>query len=192
MKTEHSFNQHRLDRSNQTRFQVGRKMTSANYPKTYRNVMEVLVVKEVERQLKQLPANLARYIEPSQVITFALNHLPPLYASSEEGWQQQCHRAEQDLQEKIQTVVRQSFAAIQRDPLRSSTPLPPPEGTEERIAHNALNALQELLLQGDLTWNTMVETVRQTLVQAMEGELTQAQTEKITRRQRKRDRYRGL
>jgi len=155
--------------------------------------MEILVAKEVKRQLRQLPPNLAKYIEQVEVATYALNRLPPLYASSEEGLRQQQLRGEKNFAEQIATAVRQALAAVQRDPLRISTPLAPEEGSEYHDAYIALQDLQELLQQDVLNWRNLASTVRHTLLQAIQGDLTQQQMNRITRRvDRKHSRYRGL
>ena len=90
----------------------------------YRNVLESLVAEETCRQLMNLPPNLVKYINPAQVIAYALNRLPPLYATSFEGWQRQQKRATEELGNQITTAVRQGLAAVQRDPLKRVTPLP--------------------------------------------------------------------
>ena len=64
-------------------------------------------------------------------MAYALNRLPALYATSEEGWHRQQLRAKQQLKEQIVTAVRQGLAAVQKDPLKSSTPLKG-EGTAEQ------------------------------------------------------------
>lgn len=53
--------------------------------RAYQNIMENLVHKEIHRQLKRLPQKLAEYIDVVEVATYALNRVPPLYASSERG-----------------------------------------------------------------------------------------------------------
>ena len=87
------------------------------------NVMEILVAEETDRQLRRCPSALLNYVKAVEVETYALNRLPPLYAASHEGLEYQKERAHQSYGAKIQTVVRQAFAAIQQDPLRRSTPL---------------------------------------------------------------------
>lgn len=86
------------------------------------NLMEILVKREIFQQLKKIPANTARYIQPGEVATFALNRLPPLYVSSEQGKIYQLDRAKA-FQPKIRAAVLQGIAAVLRDPLRKSTPL---------------------------------------------------------------------
>ncbi len=89
----------------------------------YCNVLEPLVTAEVMRQLAELPPNLVKYIKPEEAIAYALNRLPPLYATSQEGWKRQQEKAQTDLAENIFLAVRQGLAAVQRDPLKASTPL---------------------------------------------------------------------
>ena len=101
-----------------------------NYTKAYLNAIEPLVVAEVERQLKRLPPHLLKYIHPEQVVAYALNRLPAMYATCEDGWHRQQQKAK-SLRKEIYTVVRQGMAAVQQDPLRTVTALPPPEDPEK-------------------------------------------------------------
>ncbi len=87
------------------------------------NVMEILVLKEVDRQLEKLSQNLTQYIKRVEVATYALNRLPSLYASSQEGLKYQYKQAKKEYKSQIRIAVRQGIAAVQRDPLRRSTPL---------------------------------------------------------------------
>ncbi len=89
----------------------------------YRNALEPLVTDEVMRQLEQLSPKLVKYINPEQVIAYALNRLPPLYATSIEGWTRQQQFAKNNLEKQIFLAVRQGFAAVQQDPLKVGTSL---------------------------------------------------------------------
>lgn len=91
--------------------------------KRYSNIIEEVVAEEVTTQISHLPAKLVHYIKREQVETYALNRLPPLYACSREGLEQQRKRAEGELRVQVKQAVRQALAAIQRDLLRKSTPL---------------------------------------------------------------------
>ncbi len=94
---------------------------------TYKNVMEILVDEEIEFQLshnKTINPHIREYLNTLEVATFALNRLPSLYASSTEGIKKQKTRALIKYKKDIHTAVTQAFAAIERDPLRKSTPLP--------------------------------------------------------------------
>lgn len=99
-------------------------MTPLDHPPSgYRNALEPLVIEEVEQQLQHLPSHLLKYIDPGQVVAYALNRLPALYATSEEGWCRQQLRAKAQMKEQIFKAVRQGLVAVQKDPLKVSTPL---------------------------------------------------------------------
>ncbi|MEL7035685.1 MAG: late competence development ComFB family protein [Cyanobacteria bacterium J06592_8] len=87
------------------------------------NVMQILVLQEVNHQLKELSPHQAQSIKPVEVITYALNRLPSLYASSKEGLCYQLKQAQEEYKPEILQAVRQGIVAVQRDPLRRSTPL---------------------------------------------------------------------
>ncbi|MDX2097185.1 MAG: late competence development ComFB family protein [Leptolyngbyaceae cyanobacterium bins.59] len=136
---------------------------------TYRNVMESLVAEEVDRQFQQIPPRLARYLSKEEVTAFALNRLPALYATSEKGWRQQVIRGRRDCGTQIATAVRQALVAVQRDPLRMESPLPP---AEDNDAHSALRDLRTILKREELTWKDLVDAVEQALVQTARGQVT--------------------
>ena len=92
----------------------------------HQNIMEILVQDEVKKQLQTYPPNLVEYIEPIEVETFALNRLPAMYASSLKGKYQQEIKAKRHYRKDIEKAVRQAIAAVTRDPLRKSDPLPIP------------------------------------------------------------------
>lgn len=134
-----------------------------NQVPTYQNVMEVLVNEEVDRQMKQIPPKLVEYIDRVEVATYALNRLPPLYASSQEGQRHQQVRGKQKYNNEISTAVRQAFAAVQRDPLRRSTPLTREEAAEYEMARAALEQIQQLLPHKKVSWHNLVNVVQQSL-----------------------------
>ena len=105
---------------------------------SYINVLEIIVIEEVERQIAKLPPHLAKYINPGQVIAYALNRLPALYATSEEGWRRQQLKAKTELKDQIIMAVRQGLAAVQKDPLKVTTPLKV-RGNLEIAARNCEN-----------------------------------------------------
>jgi Late competence development protein ComFB len=126
----------------------------------HKNVMEILVVEEIERQLANYPATITRFINTVEVATFALNRLPPLYASCEEGLRKQQLRGCNELQPKISTAVRQALAAVQRDPLRFSTPL---LQEDSRESQKALQALRELLPHREISWRNVANVIQQAI-----------------------------
>lgn len=143
-------------------------MTVAQPVQIYRNVMEPLVADEVDKQLKNFPPRVTQYLNKAEVVAFALNRLPPLYATTQKGWQQQQTKASREMRSQIVLAVRQAFAAVQRDPLRSSEPL---KLEADRGADAALQELKSLLRSDDLSWDNLVDTVEQVLIRTTRGEV---------------------
>lgn len=123
--------------------------THTSDERAYVNVMESLVAQEVGKQLLEVPAKVRRYLKMEEVVTFALNRLPAMYASSERGWQCQRQVAKRDLQRKIQNAVHQAIVAVQVDPLRLSQPI---NADKNQDAEAVLEALQNLFQLPDLDW----------------------------------------
>jgi hypothetical protein len=151
-----------------------------------RNVMEVLVSEEIERQMSRLPNNIKKFINPLEVATYALNRLPALYASSHQGFNQQKLKGRSQYSAQITQVVRKGFAAIQQDVLRTSTPLlAKKEADNDRNIDEAQAALQELidyLPEQDLTWKNVVRLVKPILAELKEQKWTEKNAKKVRSR----------
>ena len=93
--------------------------TQAN---SYKNVMEILVDEEIDRQTHHFPMELARRMNRIELATYALNRLSPLYASSREGVEFQYERGKSEYQTRVESVVQQALATVKSTPLRESTP----------------------------------------------------------------------
>ncbi len=104
----------------------------------YLNALESLVAQEVERQLQNLPPALVAYINSAQAIAYALNRLPPLYATSEEGWNKQQQKAKTQLAQQIESAVKSGLNAVLQNPLKPSTPLQLPPQTAEKYDRQIL------------------------------------------------------
>ncbi|NER30356.1 MAG: late competence development ComFB family protein, partial [Symploca sp. SIO1C4] len=76
------------------------------------NVMEELVLTEAITQVADIEAKSDSILDVGDIAAYALNRLPPLYATSEEGAKYQRQRAEQQLHELIRQQVT---AAISRN-----------------------------------------------------------------------------
>ncbi len=109
----------------------------------YKNVMEPLVDQEIKTQINQTPAYKSQTINITEVATFALNRLPPLYASSQEGLYRQKKRAQKEFGKHIKAAVRKGLEVVTKEPLRLTTPLLPEEDleAETQLARMALEQL---------------------------------------------------
>lgn len=134
-----------------------------------RNAMEDLVAEEIRQQFRFLPLQQRQYLNQVQVMTYALNYLPPLYASSQRGWYYQMERGKKDLGKQIREAVLWAIAAVQRDPIRTEVPL---RLQEPEACLTAIKKLKELLQQEELSWSNLADIVEQALVKAAEGKIT--------------------
>ncbi len=151
-----------------------------------RNVMELLVSDEIDRQMVRLPNNIQKFINPIEVATYALNRLPALYASSQQGYNKQKLKGRSEYSVKITQEVRKGFATIQQDILRSSTPLVAENEAEiDKGIKEAKAALQELadfLPEKDLTWKNVVRLVKPILAELKEQDPNAVNSQKVRSR----------
>ena len=151
-----------------------------------RNVMEVLVSEEIDRQISRLPNNIKKFVNPIEVATYALNRLPPLYASSQQGFNKKKIKGRSEYTVKITQEVRKGLAAVQQDLLRYSTPLI--AETERNIdkdiqeAEAALQELADYLPERDLTWKNVVKLVKPILAELQEQDKSQINARKVRSR----------
>lgn len=133
------------------------------------NVMETLVYEEIDKQLRFYPKNLRNYLNLTEVATYALNRLPPLYASSVKGVEEQRRVAARQYRTELTSAVRRAIAAVERDPLRSSEPIVSEIEVNYRGAENTLGQIQELLkrynllepVNKEVTWDNCLPLLRQ-------------------------------
>jgi len=125
----------------------------------YKNVMELLVEEEVVRQFKALSPRIAAYINQVEWVAYALNQLPPLYATSEKGLHHQIQRGRVKHGAEIKQAVLRALAAIRRDPIRSSTPLESPYAPFREV----LMRLRALLRNDRLEWDMIPQAVEQAI-----------------------------
>ena len=136
-----------------------------------KNVMEELVTEEINKQLKRYPKNVAKFINKVEVFTYALNRLPPLYASSHKGLNRQKIKGKAELQIKITRVVREGIKQVQNDLVRISNPLTTELNAAEQELAEAQEALQELSVffpTKNISWKNINKIVRPILLRLNE------------------------
>jgi len=78
--------------------------------KQFINVMEELVLSEAIGQVAQIDESSDQSLDVGDIAAYALNRLPPLYATTEEGAQYQRSRAKEELQSLIASQVKEAIA----------------------------------------------------------------------------------
>ena len=78
--------------------------------KNFRNIMEELVLAEVAARLEADRSLLSRHLDVGDLAAYALNRLPALYATCEEGAEHQRARALEELSELIAQRVTEGLA----------------------------------------------------------------------------------
>ncbi len=92
--------------------------------KQFVNVMEELVVSEVILCLGELESENGQIPDVGDVSAYALNRLPPLYATSEEGANYQRQYAKDELQNVIRQQVREGLKRYLERPTIPHQPFP--------------------------------------------------------------------
>ncbi|MBW4519133.1 MAG: late competence development ComFB family protein [Scytolyngbya sp. HA4215-MV1] len=78
--------------------------------KQFINVMEELVLTEAIARVAEIEATSDRTLDLGDIAAYALNRLPPLYATTEEGANYQRQRAKEELQGLIAQQVGEAIA----------------------------------------------------------------------------------
>lgn len=130
---------------------------------TYKNIMELLVEEEVIRQCKTLSARSSSYINTEELIAYALNQLPPLYATSQQGLEYQIQKGRIKFSPQITQAVQRAIAAVRRDPLRRHTPLKLSHATP---LSDVLKQVRQLLKDEDVQWETLPSAVERAIKRA--------------------------
>lgn len=78
--------------------------------KQFINVMEELVLSEAVARVAEIEATTNKVLDLGDIAAYALNRLPPLYATTEQGANYQRERALADLQHLISQQVKEAIA----------------------------------------------------------------------------------
>jgi hypothetical protein len=84
--------------------------------KQFINVMEELVVSEVISRVAEIETTSDCILDVGDIAAYALNRLPPLYATTEEGASYQKQKAKEELQELIFQQVEKSMSVFLNRP----------------------------------------------------------------------------
>jgi hypothetical protein len=134
--------------------------------KTYINAMEILVETEVDRRINQLTEGHRAYLNRMEIIAYALNKLPALYATGEKGLEFQLAQGRAQHSARIQQAVQQSLAAVLRDPILNYTPLKLQASAGMR---DVLTRIKALLHNDQIDWETLPDILAALINQTPRG-----------------------
>ncbi|WP_414528688.1 late competence development ComFB family protein [Nodularia chucula] len=108
--------------------------------KQFINVMEELVLTEAISRAAEIEATSEKSLDVGDIAAYALNRLPPLYATTEEGASYQRLRAKAELQELISLQISESIGRNIDQPNDNKTPVVGKNNSDE-IMHQVSNLL---------------------------------------------------
>jgi hypothetical protein len=126
-----------------------------------KNAIEELVITEIDVQISHLPQYRRDQINLSEVAAYALNRLPPMYATSKSGWMRQRKKAITEMRPQIESAVRRALTSVKPDALRDKSPLP-----FQEIANHArsLAELQQILGAENASWKDIPTALENALI----------------------------
>ncbi len=126
-----------------------------------KNAIEEMVITEIDIQISHLPQYRRDQINLSEVAAYALNRLPPMYATSKAGWLRQRKKAISEMRSQIESAVRRALISVKPDALRDKRPLPSQEvGNHAR----SLAELQQILGAENASWKDIPSALENALV----------------------------
>ncbi len=123
----------------------------------YLNVLEQLVYDSVALQL-EAPEYEGKEVNFDEIMAFALNRLPPMYATSETGIEQLRASAMEHLQERVNSVVRDAIEKVTKNPRFDVHPLP--FNHFEKELDFALREVRQILNRTDVTWENLDDILK--------------------------------
>ncbi len=109
--------------------------------KQFINVMEELVLTEAIARVAEIEATSESSLDVGDIAAYALNRLPPLYATTEEGANYQRQRAKAELQELIAQQISEAIDRNLDRPNNTRTPVMP-KNTGKEVLRQVSSLLQ--------------------------------------------------
>lgn len=127
---------------------------------TFINVLEEIVFRQIHLQIEDLRPELQQKINVAEVTAYALNRLPPLFATSIDGYKYQSDYALNKLKPQILQLIKYGIRTVTfvGDPLHDNSPLP-----NHVFINNAgvLHQLSTILNRKYLRWRDVPHVVKE-------------------------------
>jgi hypothetical protein len=134
------------------------------------NTLENLVASISQCQISRLDPALKQQVTFEEVCAFALNRLPPMYATTENGLKYWRDQVRTEFSSDILVTVRQGVMTILKSPSRFLPPLPSDKFTTQQEL--AIAELKDILQIEDLDWRNVAEVVQDAIEQYQNGNIT--------------------
>lgn len=125
----------------------------------YRNILENIVISVARLQISHLDPDLAEKVNLDEVTAYALNRLPPLYATDGETLKQMRLKAKNELSQQIATNVRQAIQLVLQSP--KPVKVKPQFLRFNRDMEKAMQEVNRLLNRSDITWRNILDVLKQ-------------------------------
>ncbi|OIP75700.1 MAG: hypothetical protein AUK48_06960 [Oscillatoriales cyanobacterium CG2_30_44_21] len=138
-------------------------MSDVNYQ--FSNVLEKLVLSLAYHQTQKLHPAIAETVDLGETTAYVLNRLPPMYATSEKGYQALRQRAREVYGKEVVAALKEAIAVCVESPNLDKGPLP--LARFEAELEEALAQVGWILQRGDITWRNAPFIVEECLHKAV-------------------------
>lgn len=129
--------------------------------------LERLVIRMAQNRAQSFPASELRFIRLEDVLARTLNRLPPLYATSAKGLAYLRHYAQMNIGSEVAIMVHESMLEARSASYQKIDPLMFSKIRHERT--QALIKVSKLLLDQQITWQNLSESLSKSLELAKSG-----------------------
>jgi hypothetical protein len=152
-------------------------MLSAQYG--FSNVLEKLVLSLAFHQVQKLNPTIGETVDLGEIVAYVLNRLPPMYATTDRGYQQLRLRAREVHGRQIVDTINEAIKLILDSPTRARVPLP--QARFEAEQEEALEDIKWILKRDDINWRNVASIIEKSLGQAIFGEIDWQRRQQRTR-----------
>jgi hypothetical protein len=142
-------------------------MVDANYE--FSNVLEKLVLSLAYHQIQKLHPAITNIVDLGEVTAYVLNRLPPMYATSENGFKQLRLRAREVHGKEVVAAIKEAIDVCVNLPKSTKTPLP--LARFEAELEESLEQVCWILKRDDINWRNVPFIVEECLQKVVNNEI---------------------
>jgi hypothetical protein len=142
-------------------------MVDVNYQ--FSNVLEKLVLSLAYHQIQKLHPAIAETVDLGEATAYVLNRLPPMYATSEKGYQALRLRAREVYGKEVVAALREAIAICVEAPNLEKSPLP--LARFEAELEEAIEQVSWILQRDDINWRNAPFIIEECLHKVVNNEM---------------------